>query len=100
MVVKKLIIISGLAVSIFACGAKPASSSIDAEKLYRLNCVICHGMDGKLGINGAKDLTKSPMTLDERIQNITYGKGVMTPFNNLLTEEEIKAVAKYTLTLK
>ena len=97
---KKVIVLTVLVVSVFACGSKNSSGTIDAEKLYKANCVICHGADGKLGINGAKDITKSPMTLKERINNITYGAGTMTPFKDILSEEEIKAIAKYTLTLK
>lgn len=84
---------------ILACN-EASSSNIDAAKLYKTHCVICHGLDGKLGINGAKDITTSPMTYKERINNITNGAGTMTPFKGILSQEEIEAVAKYTLTLK
>ena len=68
----------------------------DGAAIFRQYCVTCHGADGKLGLNGAKDLTISTLTLEERINVITYGKKVMTPFNEVLTPEEIKAVAEYT----
>ncbi|MBT8191004.1 MAG: cytochrome c [Saprospiraceae bacterium] len=97
--IKRLIVLVGLIAFISACKTG-TSSYIDAEKLFKINCVICHGVDGKLGINGAKDLTASPMTLDERINNITNGAGTMTPFKGILSEEEIKAVAAYTFKLK
>lgn len=74
--------------------------AIDGKKIYKANCVTCHGMDGTLGINGSKDLSKTELDLEERIALITNGKGVMTPFSNLLSEDKIKAVAEYTLTLK
>jgi len=64
--------------------------------IFRKYCVTCHGADGKLGLNGAKDLTLSTLTPEERINVITYGKKVMTPFNEVLTPDEIKAVAEYT----
>ena len=42
----------------------------------------------------------STITLEERITQVTNGKGLMTPFKEILTEAEIKAVAEYTLSLK
>ena len=53
-----------------------------------------------MGSNGAFNLTTSELGLDERVAVITKGRGVMTPFQGVLKEEEIKAVAEYTLTLK
>ena len=79
-------------------GATP--STPDGMAVFRKNCVVCHGADGKLGSNGAKDLTMSELPIDGRIQIITNGKNLMTPFKAVLTEAEIKAVAAYTLTLK
>jgi cytochrome c6 len=67
--------------------------------VFRNNCITCHGADGKLGLNGAKDLTASTLPLDGRIQIITNGRNLMTPFKALLSEAEIKAVAEYSLTL-
>ncbi len=72
----------------------------DGMALFRQNCVVCHGADGRLGLNGAKDLTLSPRPLEERVQIITHGKNLMTPFGNILTSEEIMAVANYTLSFK
>ncbi len=68
--------------------------------VFRQNCVTCHGANGQLGLNGAKDLTQSVKTKEERIALITYGKGLMTPFGKMLTPEQIAAAADYTLTLK
>lgn len=91
-----------------ACGSageqvSAQSSSVrltpDGMAIFRKYCVTCHGADGKLGLNGAKDLTVSILPLEERINVITNGKKVMTPFNEVLTPEEIKAVAEYTQTL-
>ena len=99
------------ALSISACGsaegqinrraaAAQTASPPDGLAIFRQYCVVCHGADGKLGLNGAKDLTVSALTLDERINTITNGRKLMTPFNEVLSAEEIKAVAQYTLTLK
>lgn len=70
------------------------------EKIYNQLCTPCHGTDGKQGVSGAKDLSVSPMSLDERIRIITDGKTVMPAYKTSLSEEEIKAVAEYTLSLK
>jgi mono/diheme cytochrome c family protein len=89
------------------CDQKSASDSsqkpvvtLDGEKIFRQNCVVCHGADGKLGANGSKDLTLSELSSDERFAIISKGKGVMTAFESILTVSEIKAVADYTLSLK
>ena len=68
----------------------------DGMAVFRQYCVACHGADGKLGLNGAKDLGASALTLDERIEVITKGRKLMTPFAEVLTPEEIRAVAEYT----
>ena len=77
-----------------------AQNSIDGAKIFKTNCELCHGHDGKLGANGSKDLTLSEMTLEERIAIITNGKGVMTAFGPILSLAEIKSVAEFTMTLK
>ena len=99
---KKILGFLFIAFFILACGGKTDKkvASIDAKKLFKVNCMICHGADGKLGANGSKDLTKSPMTLDDRIAIITNGKNAMTPYKGVLSEDEIKAVAAYTFQLK
>lgn len=80
--------------------AAVSSSAPDGAALFRKHCVVCHGADGTLGLNGAKDLTQSALTLEDRINIVTYGKKLMTPFGTILSQDEIKAVADYTLTLK
>ena len=69
--------------------------------IYRSNCITCHGADGRMGINGAKELPSSPLPLEQRIEVITSGRNsVMPSFKNTLTEEQIKLVAEYTMTMK
>lgn len=75
-------------------------SDLDAKKLYKLHCTSCHGLKGNLKINGAKDLTKSVINLENAVAQVYYGKGLMTSFKPLLSEEEIVAVSKYTETLR
>jgi mono/diheme cytochrome c family protein len=73
---------------------------INAKQTFKQSCAVCHGTDGKLGANGSKDLSLSTLTIDEKINMITKGKGVMIAFEAILKPEEIKAVAKYTEQLK
>jgi len=70
-------------------------SGIDGKKKYKLFCTPCHGMDGKMAINGAKDLTKVKTSLEENVAQIYHGKGLMTPFKGVLKDAEIVAVANY-----
>ncbi len=96
------IIISTFALFVLACGGNSTnkgSTAIDGEAIYKKYCVICHGVDGKLGLNGSKDLTVSKVTEAERVVQITKGKNTMTPFEGILSTEEIKAVAAYSMTL-
>lgn len=72
----------------------------DGAKIFKTYCVQCHGLYGDLQINGAKDLTKSELTLEERITLIENGKNLMTPFKGMLSPEQIKAVAAYTMEIK
>jgi cytochrome c6 len=88
---------------IIACSGKETKKSAgapDGATIYKTRCVICHGMNGKLGLNGSKDITISKLTLEERVEQIKKGKNTMTPFEAILTPEEIQAVAAYSMTLK
>lgn len=71
---------------------------IDAQVLYINNCVACHGIDGKLSAAGAKDLSVTALSTDEIIKQITIGKGVMPPFGDKFSKDEIKAIAAYVIT--
>jgi mono/diheme cytochrome c family protein len=100
---KILLILCGLMLLLWACGAKESTSTngaVDGAQVYKKYCLLCHGADGKLGLNGAKDLTISSLSKAERIVLIKNGKNAMTPFEGLLSESEIEAVAEYTMQLK
>lgn len=103
-----------IATLIYACGGSSdtASSSAqanaqavaavakpDGEKLYKQYCVTCHGLYGDMGASGAYNLQESKLTMKERVNVITNGRKAMTAFQALLEEDEIKAVAKYTMKL-
>ncbi len=101
----------GIVALVWACGGNDASAdaaastvaTADAEmgkKIYKQYCVACHGLYGDMGASGALDLTASVLSQAERITVITKGRGVMTPFEQILKPEEIAAVAAYSMTLK
>ncbi len=79
--------------------AKKLDPLVDGKKIFDTYCVACHGQDGKLQLNGAKDLSISELSRDEKIKQVTEGKGLMTPYNDILSPEEIEAVVDYTLEL-
>ena len=82
------------------CREKKSNKSATGVQIFKENCVVYHGVDGKLGLNGAKDLTKSSLSIDEKKLQVKEGKGLMTPFKNILTENEIELVVNYVQTLK
>ncbi len=76
-----------------------ATSDLSGATIFIKNCKICHGADGRLGLNGAKDLSQSPLSISERINIIANGKNLMTPFGQILSRQEIELVATFTLEL-
>ncbi len=88
---------------LWACGASEperggAAAADPGQQIFRKHCVLCHGAKGNLKLNGAKDLGESQLSLEERVLIITKGRNVMTPFERVLSAEEIEAVARYTFT--
>ena len=77
-------------------GPPPAPGQV----LYVKNCARCHGKNGRLGINGAHDLTKSNLNTMGRTYMVTKGLGKMPSFEKQLTPEQIQAVVAYSLTLR
>ena len=97
-----------IVIFLFACGNNDTSSNsvakaerkVDGKKIYTQYCVSCHGLYGNMGMSGAFDLTQTKLSVEEKIQVITNGRNLMTPFKSLLSEKQIEAVAKYTENLK
>lgn len=111
MLIRYLIFLSASLVLLIACSnteantsktsaAGTASAKVDGEKIYKTYCVTCHGIYGDMGGSGAFDLTKSTLSLEERIKVISEGRNLMTPFKEILSEEKIRAVAEYIETLR
>lgn len=75
-------------------------STVNGQEIYNASCALCHGEDGKKALMGAPDLSASTIDIAARIEIIKNGKGNMGGFSASLTEEQIKAVAEYSATLK
>ena len=86
--------------TMIASTSQEAIDKIDAGAIFKNYCGICHGRKGDLSISGSKILTETTTSLQERVAQIYFGKGTMTPFKGTLKDEEIIAVAKYIDTLK
>lgn len=80
---------------ILAAATDSQIAEVDAKGRYKTFCAACHGFDGALGVNGAKDLSASTLPIEESIAQVYFGKGLMTPFKGLLKDHEIVAVSKY-----
>lgn len=80
--------------------AATAGLALPGKAIYASNCAVCHGADGKKGLNGAHDLTKSNLNTTGRVYMVTQGLGKMPGFKTQLTTEQIQQVAEYSLTLK
>jgi mono/diheme cytochrome c family protein len=111
---KQLVILLLLATIVFACGGgedapseqpmaktekKAEKKEINAKKIWKVRCIACHGVNGDMGTNGAANLQEADSSLEYRIDMIKNGSesGVMTAFGEILSEEEIEAMAKYTM---
>ena len=78
-----------------------ADAGLEAGKtIFSQRCAVCHGSDGKKGLNGAHDLTKSNLNATGRVYMVTNGLGLMPSFKAQLTPAEIEQVAAYSLTLR
>ncbi|MBU6119409.1 c-type cytochrome [Hymenobacter siberiensis] len=73
---------------------------LPGQLIFQKNCVRCHGANGKRGLNGAHDLTKSNLNAFGRTYLVTNGMGKMPAFGKSLMPEQVQQVVAYSLTLK
>ncbi|MBC5992720.1 SirB2 family protein [Pontibacter cellulosilyticus] len=72
----------------------------NAKAIYTQVCETCHGADGTKGLGGAANLKVSTLSLQDRINVVENGRGLMPGFGSQLSEQEVEALAAYTMTLK
>lgn len=70
------------------------------KEIFTQYCINCHGENGKKGLGGATDLSKS--ILDDAGMNIiiTKGKGGMPSVKGVLNEQDVNAVIAYIKNFK
>ena len=82
--------------------AAPAQEGgeFDVEKLFASTCGWCHSDAGRVAGRGPK-LMDTPLTDEEITYRIKNGKpGAMPAFGSSFTDEQIKAIIRYTRNLK
>ena len=79
---------------------RAAPPVLPGKIIFQRNCVRCHGANGRLGLNGAHDLTKSNLNDFGRTYLVTNGMGKMPAFKAKLTAAQVAQVVAYSQTLK
>lgn len=78
-----------------AVDSTTSSKVSEGKIIFEAKCALCHGADGKLMLNGAKDLSVSKLTKAEAIEMIKAGKGLMPGFKDEFNEQQLNALADY-----
>jgi cytochrome c551 len=72
-----------------------AAGTVDAQAIYKQNCVSCHGTDMSGGIGPNIQNVGARLSAAEMTARITNGGGGMPPFRGTLKEEEIAALVQW-----
>ena len=76
-------------------------TSQTGEQLYTTHCISCHGIDGKLGVSGASDLSKSSLSVKQVRTILSNGRNGMPAMKLLLdTDENMDSVINYVIQLR
>ena len=81
-------------------------TSTDGEEIWLANCALCHGIDAAGSPQNARapslvDGPSAGLTRAELVARIQDGSvGLMPRFEGKLTDEQIRAVAEYVLSLR
>jgi cytochrome c6 len=103
----KLVLIFVGIVLLSSCGESEKTTAglpeeeLTGQEIYLENCASCHGSDGKLGLSGAYDLSKSGLTIEEVKKVLNEGRNGMPPMKEILSsQEKVDKVAEYTIELR
>jgi cytochrome c551 len=69
------------------------TTTIDAQAVFKQNCVTCHGVNLEGGVGKNLQKVGSRLTADLITTTITNGHGGMPPFQGKLKPEEITALS-------
>jgi len=77
------------------------STQLTGEQLFITHCSSCHGLDGKLGVSGASDLSKSTLSIQEVNTILLNGRNSMPAMNEMLeTTANKDSVINYVIQLR
>ena len=79
---------------------RSGAGALSGASVYQKYCTLCHGADGRLGVNDASDLRASMLSYDELVMVIANGRNTMQPFKEMLSDAEIEAVSRYVTTMR
>ncbi|MFZ1687471.1 MAG: cytochrome c [Flavobacteriales bacterium] len=106
MAVTRAVTLLAIVAMAMACGEAPDATKAvaddgrpDGEGIYGMYCELCHGADGKLGVNGAKDLTQSLLSRDEMLAVVSHGRKTMAAYATVLNAAQIEAVVDHVRAL-
>lgn len=94
------ILISSAAMAIWF-SPKALAQQASASQLFSENCAVCHGLNGRGAVKmpNIPDFTDPAFhksrTDEQLIESVTNGKGLMTPFGDVLKPEEIRSLVAY-----
>jgi len=91
-----------------ACAGSWAQDNTDAGAVFKKNCALCHGPDGRAQTPAGKNLKASDLTSpavqsqsDAQIREaLAKGKGKMPPYGPALGDKGLAAMVKYIRSLK
>jgi mono/diheme cytochrome c family protein len=88
--------------------AAGAQAQTDGAKVFKANCVLCHGVDGSGNTTAGKALQAKDLRSDEVQKQtdatltdaITNGKGKMPAFGDKISPDDVKSLVVYIRGLK
>ncbi len=77
-------------------GGGPSAGGDDPKAMFTSNCGSCHTLE-KAGTSGTvgPNLDEAQPTFEKAVRQITNGGGGMPAFGQQLTDEQIRALARY-----
>jgi len=80
-------------------GAAPEITLEESRKIFASNCSWCHGNFGKKAGKGGPKLAGTAKDEEQVYQTILKGQNAMPSFKKTLTEDKIRALARYIKSL-
>lgn len=79
---------------------KKNDGEADPQRLFSEHCARCHGIDGRNGVNGAGDLSRSGLNLEQRVATIYFEHGNAPSYQDKMTTYEMVELALHVALLR